>query len=135
MSVETQEDRIWWHTVLQVASATALFVPVLLLIGLLLVVLSFLQGGGIGILLRAGQYGLASFLCLYLPSLLLKRSHAVIAATVWCTAVTSIYIFMLALSAAVDGGRGMGFWEWLETFAGIVGFVGGSIAYAQADKT
>lgn len=135
MSVDVQEDRIWWHTVLQVIAATAIFVPALLVTGLAMVVLSFIQGEGIGIFLRAAQYGFAAYLSLYLPSLVLKRSHAVIAATVWCTAVATVYVVMLAIGASVGGSRDTGFWEWLEIAAGVVGFVGGAIAYAYSDNT
>lgn len=135
MSVDVREERIWWHTVLQVIAATAVFVPALFAVGLVMVVLSFIQGEGIGIFLRATQYGFAAYLSLYLPSLLLKRSHAVIAATIWCTAVTTVYVVMTAIGVSVGVSRDTGFWEWLEIAAGVVGFVGGAIAYAYSDNT
>lgn len=134
MTVDTQLDaRIWWHTVLQVIAATALLVPAIFVVGFGVVLLSFIQGEAINFLMRGFQYGFAAFLSLYLPSLVLKRSHTVVAAAVWCTAVTTIYVLMLALGVTM-GVSDAGFWEWLEILAGIAGFVGGSIAYAVADK-
>lgn len=129
------ESRLWWHTVLQVVAATALFIPILLGVGLAAIVLAFLQGHGVDIFFRAAQYGVAAYLSLLLPALVLKRSHAMIAAAIWCTAVTSVYLFMLALGISVGVTRDTGFWEWLEIGAGIVGFVVGSIAYAKTDNS
>lgn len=134
MTVEIQEEsRLWWHTVLQVVAATILLVPAIYATGFALVVVSFLQGEGINFVMRGFQYGFAAFLSLFLPSLVLKRSHTIVAASVWCTAVTTIYVLMLALGVSL-GVSDAGFWDWLEILAGIAGFIGGSIAYAIADN-
>lgn len=135
MSVGVQEERIWWHTVLQVIAATAICVPAVYAVGFVMVVLSFIQGEGIGIFLRAAQYGFAAYLSLYLPSLVLRRSHAAIAAAIWCTAVTTVFVVMLTIGASIGVSRDTGFWEWLEIAASVVGFVGGAIAYAYSDNT
>lgn len=129
----------WPQTVLHVLGAGVLILPLIFLTGMLMVAINVLDGlsnggglgEGIGFVLRGLQHMLAAVGSLMLPRMVLKRSHAVVAASVWCAIVSTLYVMTMVLGYLTDATADLGFGQWLEVAAGLAGLIGGTIVFCR----
>ena len=128
---------VWWHTALHLLAAFLMFVPLMLVIGAFLVATGFLSTGdaSLGPITRSFQYGLAALGALYVPALLLKRSHRVVTATVFVTVNLTAFILLAVLASASPTGLDLGgLGNVLQVIASIVGIAVGGVFYASSES-
>ena len=128
----------WPQTALHVLGAGILILPLIFLTGMLMVAIDVLDGlrngGGlgdsIGFVLRGLQYAIAAGCSLLLPRMVLKRSHAVVAASIWGTIVSTLYVLIMIVGY-LDATADLDFGQWLEVAAGLAGLIGGTILFCK----
>ena len=99
------QPTVWWHTTSHAVSAAILFLPAVVAVAALAIAYRYIgdvfylsqePNTKIGIFARAGQYGIATYLALAIPSLSLKRSNPIAAAAALaCVVVTPLLAISL----------------------------------------
>lgn len=122
-----KQSNIWWHTVLLVFAALAMIVPCVLLAGVAVWIADFIQEGyigktgeGIGFIMRGIQFFAATYACLAIPYLVLKRSNIVVASTI----VGTIFVLInlgLTYTGWYTGALGVDYFKWAEMIAIVIG--------------
>lgn len=133
----SQETKSGVQTFLHTLAAAILFIPLVFIAGAALIISDFLSAilsgnaDGISFIARGIQYGAAAAGSLALPGILLKRSNSVVAASVWCSIVCTLYFLTIIFSASFGRASNFSFFEWLQVAASFIGIIVGTVGYAQ----
>ena len=136
-----RQEHLWWHTVLAAVLMLILFVPCVLIAGILAWLYHVIEvgwtgryGDGIGWIVRGMQYALATVASTYIGHVLFKKSHVLVSVTIFTTIIITVMILAVAFSI-ISKHETHDLFYWLEAAASLAGVAFGAITMAQSAQT
>jgi hypothetical protein len=142
IAVPAKTSLSWWQTAVATVAAYVLFIPALLVVGIVPLIYRMwiakwlhIEETNLSLLISFFQYHIATCLALFFPVHFLKRANAMVAGVAFGGPLTLLFLSTLVLSGlgrlgSVDG---FGLWDMLVSTAGVV-FGAGSVAYQERHR-